>query len=179
VALYDGGLRMVDAQAQARSRGFDGRQVPRLVSPNTWRTGATSSFRTTANSAGLAARTAWAHLGRLNAAEKMSTPLAQQEFELFRKPGQGQSPWKVRSITTTPGLIENLYALERAQPTARRPGHPLRRDSRTTARPVQLRRRRRYRGTARYALASLLGRRNTVGSKRSTSSLPPATTTTP
>ena len=53
-------------------------------------------------------------LGRLNAAEKMSTPLAQREFELFRKLRKGKTV-EGSLYYHYARLIENLYAIEHAR----------------------------------------------------------------
>ena len=65
-------------------------------------------------------------LGRLNAAVRMATPLAQKEYVQFQQAAGG------RVIEGSlyyhyARLIENLYALERAQQLLGRPGHPVQR----------------------------------------------------
>ena len=65
-------------------------------------------------------------LGRLNAAERMATPLAQEEYEMFQQLRGG----KVVEGTLYyhyARLIEDLYAVERARELLRGPGDPLQR----------------------------------------------------
>jgi len=72
-------------------------------------------------------------LGRLNAAERMSTPLAQEEFELFRRLRKGKTV-EGSLYYHYARLIENLYAIERARQLLEEPDI-LSTEIRTTARP--------------------------------------------
>ena len=112
VALYDGSLRMVDSQRRQVER-FDGRQYLDYIAEHVedWSYLKFPYYRKLGWPAG-AYRVG--PLGRLNAAAKMSTPLAQREFEQFQR---------ARSGKTIEGslyyhyarLIENLHALERVR----------------------------------------------------------------
>lgn len=111
VNLYEGQIRLVDAQRYEVDR-FDGSQYLDYIAEHveSWSYLKFPYYR----------RLGWpggvyrvGPLGRLNAAEKMATPLAQQEYERFRCLRDG----KVVEGTLYyhyARLIENLYALERA-----------------------------------------------------------------
>src|SRR5208283_5536585 len=73
-------------------------------------------------------------LGRLNAAEKLSTPLAQKEFEWFRKLRKGKTV-EGSLYYHYARLIENLYAIEHARQLLEEPDI-LSTEIRTTAWPV-------------------------------------------
>ena len=112
VALYDGALRMVDAQRRPIER-FDGRQYLEFIAEHVedWSYLKFPYYRKLGWPGG-AYRVG--PLGRLNAAERMSTPLAQQEFELFRRLRKGKVVEGSLYYHYT-RLIENLYAIERAR----------------------------------------------------------------
>ena len=97
-------------------------------------------------------------LGRLNVAEKIATPLAQEEYKIFQQLRGG----KVVEGTLYyhyARLIEDLYALERVRELLRRPGHPVAPTSWTTGQVTNRRGRGRDRGAARHPVPSLLGGR--------------------
>ncbi|HTS17608.1 MAG TPA: Ni/Fe hydrogenase subunit alpha [Verrucomicrobiae bacterium] len=112
VALYDGALRMVDAKRRPLER-FDGRQYLEFIAEHVenWSYLKFPYYRKLGWPGG-AYRVG--PLGRLNAAEKMSTPLAQQEFELFRQLRKGDVV-EGSLYYHYARLIENLYAIERAR----------------------------------------------------------------
>jgi NAD-reducing hydrogenase large subunit len=112
VELYDGDIRLVDKQRQEICT-FDGRRyldyIGERVEPWTylkfpyykalgWPDGV---YRV-------------GPLGRLNAAERMATPLAQAEYELFQQVRGGQVVEGTLYYHYA-RLIEDLYAVERAQ----------------------------------------------------------------
>jgi NAD-reducing hydrogenase large subunit len=169
VALYDSALRMVDAQRRLIER-FDGRQYLDCIAEHVenWSYLKFPYYRKLGWPGG-AYRVG--PLGRLNAAEKMSTPLAQKEFDLFHRLGKGKVV-EGSLYYHYARLIENLYAICSKTPTSSPPrsgptlGPP-------TAKASALSRHRAVRS------GIIIGSTKPVGSKRSTSSLPPATTTTP
>jgi NAD-reducing hydrogenase large subunit len=112
VALYDGALRMVDAQRRPVER-FDGRHYLDYIAEHVedWSYLKFPYYRKLGWPGG-AYRVG--PLGRLNAAAKMSTPLAQKEFEWFRSLRRGKT---LEGSLYYHGarLIENLHALERAR----------------------------------------------------------------
>ena len=112
VALYDGALRMVDAQGRLIER-FDGRQYLDHIAEHVenWSYLKFPYYRKLGWPGG-AYRVG--PLGRLNAAEKMSTPLAQKEFDLFRRLRKGKVI-EGSLYYHYARLIENLYAIERAR----------------------------------------------------------------
>jgi len=112
VALYDGALRMVDSQRHLIER-FDGRQYLDRIAEHVenWSYLKFPYYRKLGWPGG-AYRVG--PLGRLNAAEKMSTPLAQKEFELFRRLRKGKVV-EGSLYYHYARLIENLYAIERAR----------------------------------------------------------------
>ncbi|MGD0060745.1 MAG: Ni/Fe hydrogenase subunit alpha [Verrucomicrobiia bacterium] len=112
VALYDGALRMVDAQRRLIER-FDGRQYLDRIAEHVenWSYLKFPYYRKLGWPGG-AYRVG--PLGRLNAAEKMSTPLAQKEFDLFRRLRKGKVI-EGSLYYHYARLIENLYAIERAR----------------------------------------------------------------
>ena len=112
VALYEGALRMVDAKRKPVER-FDGRQYLDYIAEHVedWSYLKFPYYRKLGWPGG-AYRVG--PLGRLNAAEKMSTPLAQKEFELFRKLRKGKTV-EGSLYYHYARLIENLYAIERAR----------------------------------------------------------------
>ncbi len=175
VELYEGEMRLVDAKRKAIER-FDGRQYLDFIAEHVedWCYLKFPYYRKLGWPGG-AYRVG--PLGRLNAAEKMSTPLAQKEFELFRK---------LRNGKTVEGslyyhyarLIEDLYAIERARQMLEDPDI-LSTEIRTNACPSP---------TAKASASSkpraarsgiITGWTKTASWRRSTSSSPPATTTTP
>ncbi len=112
VALSDGALRMVDAQGRLIER-FDGRQYLDHIAEHVenWSYLKFPYYRKLGWPGG-AYRVG--PLGRLNAAEKMSTPLAQKEFDLFRRLRKGKVI-EGSLYYHYARLIENLYAIERAR----------------------------------------------------------------
>ncbi len=112
LALYDGQLRMVDAKRKGIER-FDGRQYLDFIAEHVedWSYLKFPYYRKLGWPGG-AYRVG--PLGRLNAAEKMSTPLAQREFELFRKLRKGKTV-EGSLYYHYARLIENLYAIEHAR----------------------------------------------------------------
>ena len=112
LALYEGHLRMVDAQRRPLER-FDGRHYLDFIAEHVedWSYLKFPYYR----------KLGWPDgayrvgpLGRLNAADKISTPLAQKEFELFRKLRKGKTV-EGSLYYHYARLIENLYAVERAR----------------------------------------------------------------
>ncbi len=112
LALYDGNLRLVDAQRKLLEM-FDGRKYLEYVGEHVenWSYLKFPFYR----------KLGWPNgvyrvgpLGRLNAAERMATPLAQKEFEEFRKINGGK-PVEGSLYFHYARLIEDLYAVERAQ----------------------------------------------------------------
>ena len=112
LALYDGTLRMVDAQRQPVER-FDGRDYLNHISEHVenWSYLKFPYYRKLGWPAG-AYRVG--PLGRLNAAVKIPTPLAQQEFQFYRTLCDGHTVEGSLYYHFT-RLIENLYAIERAR----------------------------------------------------------------
>jgi NAD-reducing hydrogenase large subunit len=112
LALYEGSMRMVDAKRKAIER-FDGRHYLDYIAEHVedWSYLKFPYYRKLGWPGG-AYRVG--PLGRLNAAEKMSTPLAQKEFELFRKLRKGKTV-EGSLYYHYARLIENLYAIERAR----------------------------------------------------------------
>ncbi len=112
VALYDGALRMVDSQRRPIER-FDGRQYLDFIAEHVenWSYLKFPYYRKLGWPGG-AYRVG--PLGRLNAAEKLSTPLAQKEFELFRRLRKGKVV-EGSLYYHYARLIENLYAIEHAR----------------------------------------------------------------
>jgi NAD-reducing hydrogenase large subunit len=112
LALYEGSMRMVDAKRKAIER-FDGRQYLDYIAEHVedWSYLKFPYFRKLGWPGG-AYRVG--PLGRLNAIEKISTPLAQKEFELFRKLRKGKTV-EGSLYYHYARLIENLYAIERAR----------------------------------------------------------------
>ena len=131
VALYEGALRMVDAQRRPLER-FDGRQYLAYIAEHVedWSYLKFPYYRKLGWPGG-AYRVG--PLGRLNAAERMSTPLAQEEFELFRRLRKGKTV-EGSLYYHYARLIENLYAIERARQLLEEPDI-LSTEIRTTARP--------------------------------------------
>ena len=132
VALYDGALRMVDTQLKPVEQ-FDGRRYLDFIAEHVedWSYLKFPYYRKFGWPGG-AYRVG--PLGRLNAAEKMSTPLAQKEFERFRAVRQGK-PVEGSLYYHYARLIENLYALEHARRLLEDPDI-LSTDIRTTAWPA-------------------------------------------
>ncbi len=132
VALYDGALRMVDAQRRLMER-FDGRQYLDFIAEHVedWSYLKFPYYRKLGWPGG-AYRVG--PLGRLNAAEKMSTPLAQKEFDLFRRLRKGKVV-EGSLYYHYARLIENLYAIERARQLLEDPDI-LSTEIRTNARPA-------------------------------------------
>jgi NAD-reducing hydrogenase large subunit len=112
VALYDGALRMVDAQRHL-IECFDGRQYLERIAEHVenWSYLKFPYYRKLGWPGG-AYRVG--PLGRLNAAERMSTPLAQKEFDLFHGLRKGKVV-EGSLYYHYARLIENLYAIERAR----------------------------------------------------------------
>jgi NAD-reducing hydrogenase large subunit len=131
VALYDSALRMVDAQRRLIER-FDGRQYLDCIAEHVenWSYLKFPYYRKLGWPGG-AYRVG--PLGRLNAAEKMSTPLAQKEFDLFHRLGKGKVV-EGSLYYHYARLIENLYAIERARQLLEDPDI-LSAEIRTNARP--------------------------------------------
>jgi NAD-reducing hydrogenase large subunit len=112
VALYDGNLRLVDS-CRKQLEMFDGRRYLEHVGEHVenWSYLKFPFYR----------KLGWPNgvyrvgpLGRLNAADRMATSLAQKEFELYRqmtggKPAEGSLYFHYAR------LIEDLYAVEHAQ----------------------------------------------------------------
>ncbi len=132
VALYDGALRMVDTQRRLMER-FDGRQYLDFIAEHVenWSYLKFPYYRKLGWPGG-AYRVG--PLGRLNAAEKMSTPLAQKEFDLFRRLRKGKVV-EGSLYYHYARLIENLYAIERARQLLEDPDI-LSTEIRTNARPA-------------------------------------------
>ena len=132
VALYDGALRMVDTQRRLIER-FDGRQYLDLIAEHVenWSYLKFPYYRKLGWPGG-AYRVG--PLGRLNAAEKMSTPQAQKEFDLFRRLRKGKVV-EGSLYYHYARLIENLYAIERARQLLEDPDI-LSTEIRTNARPA-------------------------------------------
>ncbi len=112
VELYNGDIRLVDAQRKQIDH-FDGRNylsyIAERVEPWTY-----LKFPYYKKLGWPAGTYRVGPLGRLNAADKMATPLAQKEYEIFQKLRGG----KVVEGTLYyhyARLIEDLYAVERAQ----------------------------------------------------------------
>ena len=131
VSLYEGELRMVDAQRLPVER-FDGRQYLDYIAEHVedWSYLKFPYYRKLGWPGG-AYRVG--PLGRLNAAEKMSTPLAQQEYELFRRLRKGKTV-EGSLYYHYARLIENLYAIEHARQLLEEPDI-LSTEIRTTAWP--------------------------------------------
>jgi NAD-reducing hydrogenase large subunit len=111
LALYEGTMRMVDSQRRPIER-FDGRHYLNFIAEHVedWSYLKFPYYRKLGWPGG-AYRVG--PLGRLNAAEKISTPLAQKEFELFRRLRRGKTV-EGSLYYHYARLIENLYAIERA-----------------------------------------------------------------
>jgi NAD-reducing hydrogenase large subunit len=112
VALYDGEIRLVDPQRYELDR-FDGRRYLDHVAEHveSWSYLKFPYYR----------KLGWPNgvyrvgpLGRLNAAEKMATPLAQKEYESFRQLRDGKVV-EGSLYYHYARLIEDLYAVERAR----------------------------------------------------------------
>jgi NAD-reducing hydrogenase large subunit len=112
VTLYDGSLRLVDSQRRQVER-FDGRHYLDYIAEHVedWSYLKFPYYRKLGWPAG-AYRVG--PLGRLNAAAKMSTPLAQREFEQFQRARSGQTI-EGSLYYHYARLIENLHALERVR----------------------------------------------------------------
>lgn len=112
LALYDGQLRLVDAQLNELEK-FDGKQYLGYIGEHveSWSYLKFPFYR----------KMGWPNgayrvgpLGRLNASDGVATPLAQKEFEEFRKLNGGK-PVEGSLYYHYARLIEDLYAVERAQ----------------------------------------------------------------
>ena len=112
VQLYDGDIRMVDAQRKEIER-FDGRQylnaIAERVEPWTY-----LKFPYYKKLGWPAGTYRVGPLGRLNAADKMATPLAQKEYEVFQALRNGQVIEGTLYYHYA-RLIEDLYAVERVR----------------------------------------------------------------
>lgn len=131
VALYEGALRMVDPQRHPLER-FDGHQYLDHIAERVedWSYLKFPYHRKLGWPGGVYRV---GPLGRLNTAEKISTPLAQKEFELFHRLGKGKTV-EGSLYYHQARLIENLYAIERAHQLLEEPDI-LSTDIRTIARP--------------------------------------------
>lgn len=111
VNLYGGQIRLVDAQRYEVDR-FDGRQYLDYIAEHVepWSYLKFPYYKKLGWPAGVYRV---GPLGRLNAAEKMATPLAQQEYERFRQLRDGKVVEGTLYYHYT-RLIEDLYAVERA-----------------------------------------------------------------
>jgi NAD-reducing hydrogenase large subunit len=112
VELYNGDIRLVDAQRKQIDH-FDGRNYLSYIAERVeaWTYLKFPYYKKLGWPAGTYRV---GPLGRLNAADKMATPLAQKEYEIFQKLRGG----KVVEGTLYyhyARLIEDLYAVERAQ----------------------------------------------------------------
>jgi len=112
VELYDGELRHVDEHRQELHR-FDGSEYLNHIAEHveSWSYLKFPYFRTGGYPGGVYRV---GPLGRLNAAAKMATPLAQQEYEVYQQACGG------RVVEGTlyyhhARLVEDLYAIERAR----------------------------------------------------------------
>lgn len=112
VALFDGKLRLVDP-CRKQLEMFDGRKYLEYIGEHVenWSYLKFPFYR----------KQGWPHgvyrvgpLGRLNVADRVATPLAQKEFELYRQMTGGQ-PAEGSLYYHYARLIEDLYALERAE----------------------------------------------------------------
>jgi NAD-reducing hydrogenase large subunit len=112
LALYEGTLRLVDAHRQEVER-FDGRQYPGFIAEQVedWSSLKFPYYRKLGWPGG-AYRVG--PLARLNAAERISTPLAQKEFSLFHQLRHGKTV-EGSLYYHYAQLIENIHALERAR----------------------------------------------------------------
>lgn len=130
-ALYEGSIRMVDAQRRPLDQ-FDGSQYVDYIAEHVedWSYLKFPYYRKLGWPGG-AYRVG--PLGRLNAAERISTPLAQQEFELFHALRKGKTVEGTLYYHYA-RLIENLYAIERARVLLEAP-EILSEEIRTAARP--------------------------------------------
>ncbi len=110
--LYEGEIRLVDAQRQQVER-FDGRKYLDYVAEHVenWSYLKFPYFKPMGWPKGVYRV---GPLARLNAAEKMATPLAQKEYEAFRQLKGGQVIAGSLYYHYA-RLIEDLYAVERAQ----------------------------------------------------------------
>ncbi len=112
VELYDGPLRHVDENRQELHR-FDGARyldyIAERVEP--WSYLKFPYFRDAGWPGGVYRV---GPLGRLNAAERMATPLAQAEYELFHQLGAGRTVQGTLCYHYA-RLVEDLYAVERAR----------------------------------------------------------------
>ncbi len=155
LALFDGQLRLVDAKG-CQLEKFDGKQYLDYIGEHveSWSYLKFPFYR----------KMGWPNgayrvgpLGRLNAADSIATPLAQKEFEEFRKINGGKPV--EGSLYFHLGPTDRGSLRRRAGPAAAGGsgdylnGHP------PDCRDHQPRRRRRDRGAARHAVAPLLGRR--------------------
>ncbi len=133
VALYDGTLRMVDSGRREIER-FDGRQYLDYVAEHVedWSYLKFPYYRKLGWPGG-AYRVG--PLGRLNAAVKISTPLAGQEYDRFQRSRQGKTV-EGSLYYHYARLIENLYAIERVRELLDDPDI-LSREIRTTAWPTR------------------------------------------
>ena len=112
LALYEGELRLVDAARTELAR-FDGRRYLELIAERVepWSYLKFPYYK----------QMGWPQgvyrvgpLGRMNAAERMSTPLAQDEFEVFRQLNGGAVVQGTLYYHYA-RLIEDLYAIEHAR----------------------------------------------------------------
>ncbi len=112
VALYDGQLRLVDSERK-QLECFDGRKYLDYIGEHveSWSYLKFPFYR----------KMGWPDgvyrvgpLGRLNAADRLATPLAQKEFEEWRKINNGRCV-EGSLYFHYARLIEDLYAVERAQ----------------------------------------------------------------
>jgi len=133
VALYDGTLRMVDSGRREIER-FDGRQYLDYIAEHVedWSYLKFPYYRKLGWPGG-AYRVG--PLGRLNAAVKMTTPLAGQEYDRFQRSRQGKTV-EGSLYYHYARLIENLYAIERVRELLDDPDI-LSREIRTTAWPTR------------------------------------------
>lgn len=133
VALYDGTLRMVDSGRREIER-FDGRQYLDYIAEHVedWSYLKFPYYRKLGWPGG-AYRVG--PLGRLNAAVKISTPLAGQEYDRFQRSRQGKTV-EGSLYYHYARLIENLYAIERVRELLDDPDI-LSREIRTTAWPTR------------------------------------------
>jgi NAD-reducing hydrogenase large subunit len=133
VALYDGTLRMVDSGRREIER-FDGRQYLDYIAEHVedWSYLKFPYYRKLGWPGG-AYRVG--PLGRLNAAVKMTTPLAGQEYDRFQRSRQGKTV-EGSLYYHYARLIENLYAIERVRELLDDPDI-LSREIRTTGWPTR------------------------------------------
>ena len=112
VALYDGDIRMVDAHCHQVDR-FDGRKYLDHIAEHVedWSYLKFPYYRKLGWPAGVYRV---GPLGRLNTADRMATPLAQKEFEIYRQISDGGAIEGTLYFHYA-RLIEDLYAIERAR----------------------------------------------------------------